>query len=51
MPLKKGFTEASKSSNIKQLIKDGYTQPQAVAIALDIAKKAKVAADKKRSSR
>lgn len=48
MPLKKGFTEASKSSNIKQLMKDGYTQPQAVAIALDIAKKAAEAAKKRK---
>lgn len=48
MPLKKGFTEASKSANIKQLIKDGYKQDQAVAIAIDIARKAAEAARKRK---
>jgi hypothetical protein len=40
VPLKKGSSEKTLESNIKQLLKDGYPQNQAVAIALEIQKKA-----------
>lgn len=52
MPLKRGgkrpeTIQANISSNIKQLKADGYPQKQAVAIAMDIAQKAKAKARKK----
>jgi ribosomal protein L12E/L44/L45/RPP1/RPP2 len=34
MPLKRGTSSATVSANIKELIKSGYAQRQAVAIAL-----------------
>lgn len=52
MPLFKGgkkpeTIQANVSKNIKQLKADGYPQNQAVAIAMDIAAKAKAKARKK----
>lgn len=52
MPLNKGgkkpeTIKANIGKNIQQLRKDGYPQPQAVAIAMDIAEKAKAKARKK----
>lgn len=52
MPLKKGgkkpeTIQANVGSNIKQLRADGYPQAQAVAIAMDIAQKAKAKAKKR----
>lgn len=41
MPLRKGNTTAVVSYNIRKLKKEGYSQEQAVAIALSNAKKKK----------
>lgn len=41
MPLKRGKSQSVVSHNVKQLIKDGYTQAQAVAISMKKAGKSK----------
>lgn len=51
MPLKRGgkrpeTIQKNISANIKQLKQDGYPQNQAVAIAMDIAQKARTKAKK-----
>ena len=40
MPLKKGYSKAAVSANIKREMSAGKPQPQAVAIALSTARKA-----------
>jgi hypothetical protein len=47
MPLKKGYSPKSVSSNIKAEMAAGRPHKQAIAIALDIAAKAKKKAGKK----
>jgi len=41
MPIKKGYSKKTISSNIKTEMKSGKSQAQSVAIALDVARKAK----------
>lgn len=48
MPLKKGYSAKSVSQNIKTEMKSGKPQDQAIAIALDVARKAKKAAKKRK---
>ena len=40
MPLKKGFSRKSVSSNIKTELRHGKPRKQAIAISLDVARKA-----------
>jgi hypothetical protein len=46
MPIKKGYSPKTVSANIKTEMKAGRPHKQAVAIALDIAKKANAKAKK-----
>ena len=48
MPMKKGYSPKSVSSNIKREMKAGKPQKQAVAIALNVARKAKAKAKGKK---
>jgi len=43
MPIKKGYSKKTVSQNIKAEMKSGKPQKQAIAIALDTAKRAKKA--------
>ena len=46
MPLKKGYSKKTVSKNIKTEMASGKSQKQSVAIALDVARKAKAKSKK-----
>lgn len=47
MPLKKGYGKKTISKNIKEMMKSGYKQKQAVAASLTSARKSKSKSKKK----
>jgi hypothetical protein len=48
MPIKKGYSKATVSKNIRTEMKSGKSQAQSVAIALSVAREAKKKAAKKK---
>lgn len=46
MPLKKGYSKQTISANISEMVKSGRPQKQAIAAALETARRARAAAPK-----
>jgi hypothetical protein len=46
MPLKKGYSKATISANIGEMVKSGHPQKQAIAAALETARRARALAPK-----
>lgn len=46
MPLKKGYSKQTISANIGEMVKSGHPQKQAIAAALETARRARSAAPK-----
>lgn len=51
MPLKKGKSKATISKNIKEMVASGHPQKQAVAAALDTARKSGAKIPKKKAKK
>lgn len=51
MPLKKGYSKATVSGNIREMMNAGYPQKQAVAASLESARKSKKKTAKKKAKK